>query len=227
MGSRLRGNDGGGWVPASAGTTGTRDGYGGLSAIMWTVGNAGRASLARPYWDVLVVREMEGATADTPVLLDGESLVSILPSGGRRSSVVLLTNRRVIGLSGKGRQREASYASIGNVSSVHLSYEQEGRGNLGWAVLGLVVAVLLFATIDNPIGKLVAPAAAAAISIYLIVDRFTVPGRRVLSFRTGASEVRCELPDRLDSSQVYEFVNRMYELRDGAVRDHASSFAPR
>ena len=170
---------------------------------------------------------MQGILADGPALLYGERLESMLPSGGGRSSVVLLTDRRVIGLSGRGRQREASYASIRDVSSVHLSYEQEGRGNLGWAVLGLVVAVLLFATIDNPIGKLLAPAAAAAISIYLIVDRFTVPGRRVLSFRAGASEVRCDLPDRLDSSEVYEFVNRMYELRDGTVRDHASSFAPR
>ena len=161
---------------------------------------------------------MQGMAADGPALLDGERLESMMPSGGGRSSVVLLTDRRVVGLSGRGRQREASYASIRDVSSVHLSYEQEGRGSLGWAVLGLVVAVLLFATIDNPIGKLLAPAAAAAISIYLIVDRFTVPGRRVLSFRAGASEVRCDLPDRLDSSEVYEFVNRMYELRDGAVR---------
>ena len=194
---------------------------------MWATGKRRAGLPARPYWDALVIREMDGTAADAPPLLDGESLVSTLPSGGKRSSVVLLTDRRVIGLSGKGRQREASYASIREVSSVHLSYEQEGRGSLGWAVLGLVVAILLFATIDNPIGKLVAPAAAVAISIYLIVDRFTVPGRRVLSFRSGASEVRCELPDRLDSSEVYEFVNRMYRLRDRAVRDHASSFAPR
>ena len=194
---------------------------------MWAVRKCRAGSPARPYWDGLVIREMSGILADGPALLHGERLESMLPSGGGRSSVVLLTDRRVIGLSGRGRQREASYASIRDVSSVHLLYEQEGRGNLGWAVLGLVVAVLLFATIDNPIGKLLAPTAAAAISIYLIVDRFTVPGRRVLSFRAGASEVRCDLPDRLDSSEVYEFVNRMYELRDGAVRDHASSFAPR
>ena len=59
-----------------------------------------------------MIREMEDIAADGPPLLDGERLESMLTSGGKHSSVVLLTDRRVIGLSGKGRQREASYASI-------------------------------------------------------------------------------------------------------------------
>ena len=162
----------------------------------------------------------------------GERVDSTLghADGESGSGLVILTDRRVIGLSGGSKKRQTSFASIDDVSGVDLSFEQEGHGSLIWAALGFAVAVLLYFAIDHSMGRLAAPAAVIAMSVYLVVDRLSMPGRRVLAFRTSGSEVRSELTDKLDGSEVYAFINRMYELRDGpAAVSHArgSTFAPR
>ncbi len=159
-------------------------------------------------------------------LMRGERLDSMLPAGGSvgRAGALMLTDRRVIHLSGGRRPRRASFVSTRGVSEAHLTHEREGYGGLVWAALGFAVAVLLFFTIDHQIGRIAASGASAAMAAYLVVDRLTTPGRRVLTFRAAGPGVRFELPKGLEDSEIQGFINRVYELRSP---DRASTFAPR
>ena len=164
-------------------------------------------------------------------LMDGERIDSSLDlSPGDNAGVVLLTDQRVIHVRGNGKRRNAVFASIQDVDAVEVTFEQEGYGALVWAALGLFVAVLLYLGIDNSAYRIVAPAVVAAMSVYLIVDRLTTPGRPLVIFKAGASQVRCDLEGDPTASEIYPFINRLYELKAANSSNgiHQSNrFAPR
>ena len=181
----------------------------------------------------MIQLDLDSLGIDDFALMDGERMDSVLGDGQRDTGddgAVLLTDRRVIRVSGNRKQRQTSFASIHDVAGVELSFEQEGHGSLVWAAIGFAVAILLYFAIDHALGRLAAPAAVAAMAVYLIIDRMTTSGRRTLFFKTGSSEVQCKLPDGLESAEIQSFINRMYELRESSRRGvpyRASNFAPR
>lgn len=164
---------------------------------------------------------MNGERVDSSLRLaaDGAGDSSIEPE------VLLLTDRRVIHLQGNGKRRRAIFASIGNINAVEVSVAKDGNGTYVWAALALVVAVLLFIVIDNTIGRIVGPLVVALMGIYLIVDQRLSPGRPMLTFKAGSSELRVELKSEQASSDIYAFINRLFQLKE--QRSHGNYYNSR
>ena len=166
-------------------------------------------------------------------LIEGERIDSALDlskDGSRESvnspEVMLLTDRRVIHLHGSGKRRNASFASIQDINGVELTVERQGTGAFIWAGLAFVVAILLyFALKDHSVWRVVAPITVALMGAYLIVDQRVDSGAPVVTFKAGSSQLQCTLQNDGASSDVYTFINRLYQLKEDNTRGRR--FAPR
>ena len=141
--------------------------------------------------------------------------------GQDASEVILLTNKRVIHLNGHGERRRAVLVSLRNVDAVEITTEREGFGAFVWAGLAFVAAALVWVVWDSslaPIGALVV----AAMGVYLIVDRTLSPGNAYAVFSTGSSQLRFGIGSSLPSKDIYDFVNRLFQLQS----EDASQRAP-
>ena len=117
-------------------------------------------------------------------------------------------------LNGDPKNIRAAFVSIRDVEIVDVRLEQEGIGAFIWAGLAFFVAVMLWRVIDHPLGSAAAGLVVAAMGIYLIADRIMTPGRPVVTFKTGASEFRADLKSERAASEVYDFINRLFQLRE-------------
>lgn len=170
-------------------------------------------------------------------LIEGERIDSILnlnEDGSGDSDghpeVMLLTDRRVIHLHGNGNRRKALFASIQDMDAVEIAREQQGQGAFIWAGLALMVAILLYIVIGHDVIRIASAIIVALMGVYLIVDQFMSPGKPMLIFKTGSSELRFDLKGDSVSSEVYTFINRLFQLRDESGSGPSSRgrrFSPR
>ena len=165
-------------------------------------------------------------------LIDGERIDSAMDlskdgntNSGDGPDVMLLTDRRVIHLHGIGKRRNAVFASIQDIDGVEISVEREGTGAFLWAGLAFLVAITLFFAIDHAVGRVLALTTVALMGAYLIVDHRTAVGTPVVIFKAGSSQLECTLKSDGASSDIYVFINRLYQLKDENSR--ARRFAPR
>jgi hypothetical protein len=147
-----------------------------------------------------------------------------------KPEVVLLTDKRVIHLYGNGKRRKAIFASIEDINSVELSVEHDGRSTYMWAAVAFIVAISLFFAIDHTVGRVAAALAVGLMGIYLIVDHLMDPGTAQVIFKTGSSQLGFGLKNPQASSNVYPFINQLFQMKgenssDGLTR--AGRFAPR
>ena len=126
---------------------------------------------------------------------------------------MLLTDQRVIHVQGNGRRRKVKFVSIQDIDSAEVTYEPEGRSAFVWAGLAFVAALFIFLAIGNDIGRIVGAILVALMGIYLLVDRAISSGRPLVVLRAGSSEIRSELTDEDASSNIDDFINRLYELK--------------
>ena len=169
-------------------------------------------------------------------LMDGERIDSAFNLAGEHSGdsngtsgVMLLTDQRVIHLQGKDKHLKAVFASIQDIDAVEITAEHEGNAAFVWGALAFLVAILLFFVIDHPLGKAAAPLTVALMGLYLIVDRVTSSGRPLVIFKMGSSHVECDLRRDRESSDIYAFINRLFQLKAerASYVSRASHFAPR
>ena len=169
-------------------------------------------------------------------LLDGETVEAALNlAGGSRNGptgqpeAMLLTAQRVIHVQGNGKRRRAVFASLHEIDAVEIGYHREGNGAFIWAALALVVAILLYFVIDSTSGSIAAAVIVALMGVYLVVDQVLSPGKSLLVFRAGTSEVRCELKANPSSDDIQAFINQMFQLKADSSRDYsrADRFSPR
>lgn len=160
-------------------------------------------------------------------LLDGETIEATLElddeEGGTSNEVILLTDRRVMNLNGNPKSLKAAFASIRDVEVVDIAIEREGIGAFVWAGLAFFVAIMLWKVIDHPLGSAAAGLVVAAMGVYLIVDHIMTPGRPVVTFKTGTSEFRADLKSERAVSEVYPFINRLFQLKDDSGPTRYSS----
>ena len=143
---------------------------------------------------------------------------------------MLLTDQRMIHVQGNGRHRTVKFVSIQDIDSAEVTYEPGGRSAFVWAGLAFVAALFIFLAIGHDVGRIAGAILVALMGIYLLVDRATSSGRPLVVFRAGSSEIRSELIDEDASSNIYDFINRLYELKadngpDGVYQRRP--FAPR
>ena len=166
-------------------------------------------------------------------LSDNELVDSTIGSGSNNvlnQSSVLLTNQRVIGVTGKSRNQELYFCPVSEVKTVSLRFEQSSEGSLIWPVLGFLVAIILILYLDNPLLRFSSAAAVAAISGYLLFDRFSAAHTPILALHTGDQYFHIDLPNDTDVVEIHKFMNRIHSIKrssDLLLGYRASKFAPR
>ena len=140
---------------------------------------------------------------------------------------MLLTETRVIHAQGNGKRRRAVFASIQDVDAAEIGYHREGNGAFIWAAMAFVVATLLYFVIDSTAGSIAAAVIVGVMGVYLVVDQMLSPGRSLLVFRAGTSEVRCELKGSRSPDDIQDFVNHRVDATARATILSTMSFAGR
>jgi hypothetical protein len=168
-------------------------------------------------------------------LMDGEHVESSLEladdsDDSAEPEVILLTDRRVIHLGGNSNRRKAAFASLSDIAIVDVTTQREGIGAFIWAGLAVFVAFMLWQVIEHPLGSAAAGIIVALMGVYLIVDHIMTPGRPVVTFKVGSAEFRANLKGERASSDIYAFINRLFQLKDeNGLGSYSRSkhFAPR
>ena len=169
-------------------------------------------------------------------LMNGERIefaINMADSSGRPSSkskeALLLTDSRIIHLRGPRKSHRAVMTAVDDVDSVEITALRRGVGVYVWAALAFVLALVLFATIDNTGVRFVSSAIVLLMGVYLIVSEITEPNKPAVVFRAGSAEIRWEFRSDEHTNDVNQFVNRLYQMKaasNGRVARH-ESFAPR
>ena len=154
-------------------------------------------------------------------LLDGERVaakLSVDRQGARRFSTepgaLLLTNARVIHISGKEGRRQTIMISVQDVESVSVRLVfPEGIGPYVWAALSLVMSVILYSYIEHDLGRIAVPLIVMAMGAYLILDRLTEKGRPLLALKARESEIHWPFDYDTESREVYDFINSLYRVK--------------
>ena len=146
-------------------------------------------------------------------------------------SSVLLTDRRIIHISGSGPNLKASYAAVDDVSVAEITRQSvQGYSAFIWAVLAFFVAAMLWRVIENQTLSIVAAAIVALMGVYLIADRLLSRGEHALVFKAGGAEIQCPLKGDGDQASAETLIARLFELKDERSKPQyarAKRFSPR
>ena len=143
------------------------------------------------------------------------------------SSMLFLTNKRLILLDTNGGRRNSAFASVQSLNAIEVVVDRRGIGSYIWAGLALVLAGILVAVIDHPVGSIAAAVAVALMGVYLLVDKLMETRKSVLKIKLGSSEFQCELTGSGATSDVYTFVNRVFQVKDGDQKASSSPLTDR
>lgn len=160
-----------------------------------------------------------GLGFDSLKLMDKERIDSMLnsvddPTGEPMGdTVALLTDKRLVQLSGGPRRRIVNFVPLRNVDSVEIMTEQQGFRGYLWGGLAIFAAVVLWWVWDNPIGSIGTAALIACMGIYMIFDQILSPGMTMLKFTAGSAELQCVVDSDMPVEDIYRFVNRLFELK--------------
>ena len=178
--------------------------------------------------------ELEKLGFGDVTMMDGERIVATLnlrDGPGDGTDAIMLTDKRLIHLVEKGRNREAALVSLQDVSAVEINSERRG-GYSGfiWGALALVAALLVWRVWDNPALSFLAALGVALMGVYLVVDQLLSPNTLRAVFRAGSHQLELSVDNAHESGDVYAFANRLFELKGEGRREQAEQridFAPR
>lgn len=169
--------------------------------------------------------------------MNGESMhatlgTSLTDDSHAGKDAVLLTDRRVIHISGRRANRRMEHVAIEDISAVAINRQAvEGYGAFVWAAIAFFVSVILWrGVIDNEMLALGAAAIVALMGVYLIVDRLWTRGEYALIIKAGSAEIRSALTGKNAQSDAEAFILRLFELkyeRSNPQHTRAKTFAPR
>jgi len=152
-----------------------------------------------------------------------------IPTDG---NVILLTDKRIIHISGTKVNRRLAAAAIEDIGIVEITRQSVGGyGAFIWAALAFFVSFVLWRfVIDNQTIAIAAAAIVALMGVYLIFDRLTSHGGHILSFKANGADIQCQLPDGGDQAGTETLITRLFELkeqRSNPQHARAQSFSPR
>ena len=154
-------------------------------------------------------------------LLDGERVTAKMRAdrqGGRQltreSGSLLLTDDRIIHISGEGNRRQATMISVQDIESISVRLTfSEGLGPYLWGALSLAMAAILNSYIEHSIGRIAVPLIVLAMGAYLIIDRITERGRPSAIFKAREAEIQWQFDSKRESKEVYDFINSVYRTK--------------
>ena len=168
------------------------------------------------------------------ILLEGEQIVVALETGGGTSlmsfgrlETLVLTDNRIIHSSKGGRRQSSVIAEVQDIDSVEVTSVRPGIGAYLWAVLAVVLSVVLYQIIDDSAWQVVAALAVLVMGAYLVVNQILDSGEPTAVFRTGSSEIRWLYDAKKDSEAVYDFINRLYQVKESSIPSRNGTFSPR
>ena len=150
--------------------------------------------------------------------------------GDEGKNILLLTDKRIIHISGSEAKRRTSIAAIDDIRSVELERQSEGYGAFVWAGLAFFVSLMLLRVIESQTISLASSIPVALMGVYLIIDRLTSRGTQVVVLKTGASEILSVINNEHEQADAEALIARLFELKDErATLRHArtGTFAPR
>ena len=161
-------------------------------------------------------------------LLDGEGVERVIrlddaSEDDVSGTLLLLTDKRVIYLSGQGKRRRAMYASVRDVQAVEIGYHARGSGAYVWAGLAFLAAFFLFFVIENTLGRIAGPVLVAGLGVYLVVDNLLTPNKQFVVFRAAGCQLLVDLDGDGPTDAVDDFIARLFQLKEGAA--NAGPFA--
>ena len=167
-------------------------------------------------------------------LMDGERIdrsISTLSQAGMSSSSredsLLLTNNRIIHISGSGGGTEVVMASVDDVDSVEFVEMNEGYGAFLWAGLSVVLSVAMYGILENEIARVIVPLMVLGMGVYLLVNRLFYSGGPVAVFRAGGSAITWSFKSEDESKEIRDFIIGLYRLKSERKPETGWPFAPR
>jgi len=150
-----------------------------------------------------------------------------IPANG---DVILLTDKRIIHISGSEVDRRLAAAAIEDIGIVEITrHSAGGYSAFIWAALAFFVSFVLWRfVIDNQTIAIGAAAIVALMGVYLIFDRLTSRGGHILSFKANGAAIQCQLSEGGDQAGTEALITRLFELKEQRSNPrHAQSFSPR
>lgn len=152
-------------------------------------------------------------------LLEGEHVeMSLDLTDGSLDSpnteVLVLTDRRLMYLDGNRKNRLASMASVQDILITQMLTEKEGIAPFIWAGLAFLVGIMLWRVVDHPLGSAAAGIVLGLMGVYLIYDRLTSPGKTILVFGAGVSEMKVEVRNEEAQAELDALIHRLFQLKE-------------
>ena len=146
--------------------------------------------------------------------------------------VILLTDKRIIHISGTEVNRRLAAAAIEDIGIVEITRQSAGGySSFIWAALAFFVSFVLWRfVIDNQTIAIAAAVIVALMGVYLIFDRLTSRGGHILSFKANGADIQCQLPENGNQAGTEALITRLFELKDERSKPlnaRAQSFSPR
>ena len=129
-------------------------------------------------------------------------------------NVVLLTDRRLVQLRADSRRQSTVFVSLRDIDAVEITRERHGYGGFIWGGLAVFVAVLLVLLWDHPVGSIAAAVAVTLMGVYLVFDHVASSSRVLAIFKTGTSQLECDLEVDTSPRDIHHFLNRMFKLKE-------------
>ena len=148
-------------------------------------------------------------------------------SSGRSGDSLLLTNFRIIHISGTGIGSDVVMAAVDDVDAVEFVEVTEGYGAFLWAALSVVLSMALYGILDNQVARTVVPLMVLAMGVYLVVNRIFFSGGPAAMFRTGGTAITWLFRSDNEREEVRDFINELYRLKSHRRVESGETFAPR
>lgn len=167
-------------------------------------------------------------------LMDGEKVEKSINARSRRGRTsaktqdsLLLTNFRVIHVSGTGAGTEVVMASVDDIDTVEFVEMTEGYGAFLWAGLSVALSVALYGILENQVARVIVPFMVLGMGVYLVVNRIFFSGGPAALFRTGASAIAWPFRTTDESNEIRDLINELYRLKAARSDEAPGPFAPR
>lgn len=167
-------------------------------------------------------------------LMDGERIEKSIIAGGRsggssrtRGESLVLTNSRIVLITGAGSGREVVMASVNDVDAVEFIEMTEGYGAFVWAVLSVILSFALYNILENEIARVLVPLMVLGMGVYLVVNRIFFTGGPAAVFRAGGSAITWSFKSRNESQEIRDFIDGLYRMKSAQRPDNGWPFAPR
>ena len=141
-----------------------------------------------------------------------------------REETMLLTNSRIIHVTGESGRAETFIASVDDVDSVRVGEFDQGYSAFVWAALSVALSGALYGLLEQETVRIIASLLVLAMGAYLLISRIFFSGERVAEFRIGAVEIEWHFEGDEQEAEVREFVRDLFAIKTARARGHRQSW---